>query len=102
MLTGTRWSQPRHGAVVRRNVRQNFMNVELACFLLGLAATGFWLSGLRQGVMLGWKNLLFASGTGLIRRSADAAAFWIATVVVGCLALGLLILTVLSWIGLRH
>ncbi len=78
------------------------MSTELACFVLGIAATAFWLNGIRHGVMLGWKNLLFASGTGLIHRSADAMGFWIATAVVGCLALGLLILPVLSWIGVRH
>ncbi len=78
------------------------MSAEMLCFLLGSVATVLWFRGIWMGVMPGWKTLLFASGTGLVRRSADGLGYWIATAVVGCLVFGLLVIPVITWVGLRR
>lgn len=71
------------------------MSTEAVCFLFGIPATFFWALGLRKGLMLGVHGRM-------IRRELDSLPFWIVTVLWGAIALGLLVMPVLAWLGLRN
>jgi hypothetical protein len=70
------------------------MSTETACLLFGSCASFFWISGLRKGVMLG--------RSGWIRREDDTFLFWVHALFGGSVALGLIVMPLLAWLGLRE
>jgi hypothetical protein len=74
------------------------MNSQLACFLVGVVTTIFWLIGIKRGTMLGIFNHW---GKWSIRREDEPAAFWVQMAFAGVMALAFLILPVLFWLGWR-
>jgi hypothetical protein len=70
------------------------MSANLVCFLIGIPLVAVWLRGVKRGVMLG---LIF----GWVRRCEAPARFWLATIIYGALAGGLLVAPSLVWLGLR-
>jgi hypothetical protein len=70
------------------------MNTILMCFIIGVVAASIWARGVKVGVMLG---LFF----GLVRRSKSPEWFWVCSTVYGAAICGLLVVTILTWTGLR-
>jgi hypothetical protein len=70
------------------------MSTETACFLFGIATTFLWVKGLKKGIMIGrirW-----------VRRDEDTFMFWLHAAFAGSVALGLLIMPMLTWAGFRR
>lgn len=74
------------------------MSTNLTVFLVGVPAVVFWLYGIWKGVMfpLQWKP-----GHIWARRGSAPVYFWVTSAFWGVLALGFLIMPLLSWTGLR-
>jgi hypothetical protein len=80
------------------------MSSELVCFLFGVVATAFWVRTLRKGSTgLGKRRLIpFLNRDGPVNYSVRTLEFWSVMVFYGAIALGLLTLPVLSWLGYRR
>jgi hypothetical protein len=83
------------------------MSTNLVCFCFGIAATAFWLLGLKRGVsfpILGFpvRGMPLGLRGGMVHRHTSPGYFWATHLFYGIFALGLLLMPMLSWAGLRR
>jgi len=71
------------------------MSTEAVCFLFGIPALGYCILTFKKGWIAGrWGRK--------VQRDEDPVAYWFSWVFTSAVALGLIIMPILSWLGLRE
>lgn len=71
------------------------MSTNLACLLFGIPATLVWMRAVKRGV-------IFGSKSHWVRRDEDPLVFWFFAILYGGIAMGLVVMPIFAWLGLRE